>query len=89
MRIELRIDRIVLHGVALDGAGAAALREAVANELTKILGDSGPWRQRRLRELAAEPVRLAAPLRPEVAGRAVARSLHAGISGAAQGRRSR
>lgn len=89
MRIELRIDRIVVHGIALDGAGAATLRDAVTQELTRALADSGPWRHRRLRVLATEPVRLVAPCRPDVAGRAIARSVHGGISGAAQGRRSR
>lgn len=99
MRIALHIERLVLDGLPATGADGASLRAAVEAELARLLATDGMRR-----DLAAggAVARLPAPQisigpgdRPDAVGRAVARSVHAGIGSTdsqateTQGRRDR
>lgn len=82
MRIRLHIERLVLDGLpATDGA---RLRAAVEGELARLLAAGGLGRGLAaggaLARLSVPPIHLERDgRRPDVLGRAVARSVHAGI----------
>lgn len=81
-RIELRIDRLVLDGVGVEPRHAAAVREAVTAELSRLLAaaPARSWQDRRLRRVSAPPVRLGAPGEVSGVARGVARSLYRAIA---------
>ncbi|WP_406208290.1 hypothetical protein OH807_36540 [Kitasatospora sp. NBC_01560] len=74
MRIELRIGRLVLDGVA-PGA-APALREALERELAALLTADPPSRDGDHRVRHAVTPAVAADPDPAAFGRAVARAVH-------------
>jgi hypothetical protein len=83
MRIDVHIERLVLEGLPVTSADGPRVRAAVEAELARLLATG---------ELGREPIaggamaRAPAPQisigqngRPDAIGRAVARSVHAGI----------
>lgn len=83
MRIRLHIERLVLDGLPSAGADRALLRAAVAGELARLLAAGGLDRDLAaggaVARLSAPPIRFGRGERPDAIGRAVARSVHAGI----------
>jgi hypothetical protein len=81
MRITLHIEHLVLDG--LPAADGARLRAAVEGELARLLASGGLRPDLAaggaVARLAAPPIRLDRGGRPDAIGRAVARSVHAGI----------
>ncbi len=88
MKIDLRIERLVVEGVDVTPAQREALGSAFASELSRLLEAGGLKR-----ELAgglmtpaveAGAVRLDTPLNATAAGAEIARAVYAGIGGAAE-----
>ena len=85
-RVELRIQRMVLEGLPLDRRHAAAVREAVEAELTRLVGQGGlgglggvaGGERGRLR---APDVTLAPGGGPTDLGRRIAAAVHGGLAG--------
>lgn len=88
MRIELDIDRLTLNGIQLDRRQLADLREALAAELTRLLGEQ-PHQPAASRVLAAPPVRLGATPDGADLGRRIAGSVHRGLAGGNEQQRNR
>lgn len=91
MRIDVRIDRILLDGIPLTAAQAGRLGPAIEAELGRLLatGDSWPEHGRHLTRIGGPAVRLRATggfglqaAEPGLAGR-IAASLHQSIRAAA------
>jgi hypothetical protein len=85
MRVELHIERLVLDGTGVEPRHAGAVREAVETELSRLFTGTRQrvwpsWQDRRLRRLAAPPVRLPAGHDPAAAGRVIARSVYGGLA---------
>ncbi|WP_410670171.1 hypothetical protein [Amycolatopsis sp. cmx-4-68] len=81
MRIELHIDRLILDGVA-EPHQAAAIREALHTELTRLMAasTSATWRGcRSVRRLSTPDV--PAPASPTALGAGIAQSVHQGVTG--------
>jgi hypothetical protein len=85
MRIDVHIERLVLDGLPVTSADGPRVRAAVEAELARLLAAGGLGR-----ELVAGAAMARAPApqisigqgeRPDAIGRAVARSVHAGIEG--------
>jgi hypothetical protein len=85
MRIELTIERLVLHDVGLDARHLAALGETLAAELAGSLGARRSWQPRRTARLRGAPVRLTRPAEPVAFGRAIARSVDASLTAPPRG----
>jgi hypothetical protein len=85
MRIEVHIERLVLDGVPVTTADGPHVRAAVEGELARLLAGSGVSRELAtggaLPRVAASQVSFGPRERPDAIGRAVARSVHAGIGG--------
>ncbi|MGK9169296.1 hypothetical protein KXR53_23480 [Inquilinus limosus] len=83
MRIELHIERLVLDGLPVTAAEGPRVRAAVEAELARLLAAGGLGRDLAaggaLPRLSAPPIHLGRGERPDAIGRAVARSVHAGI----------
>jgi hypothetical protein len=83
MRIELHIERLVLDGLPATDAEGARLRAAVEGELARLLATGGLARELAaggaVPHLPAPQIGIGPGDRPDALGRAVARSLHAGI----------
>jgi hypothetical protein len=81
MRIDVHIDRLVLTGTGLAPRQAAAVREALTTELTRLMRTAPPtsWQQARRRRLAAPP--LPAGGDPAAVGAHIARSVFHGATG--------
>jgi hypothetical protein len=81
VRITVHIERLVVdRELGLDGHQAAALRDAVAAELTRALGARPEWVPQAARTLSAGPLRLPSPAAPGSAGRAIADALCTGLT---------
>jgi hypothetical protein len=79
VRIELDIDKLTVHGIALDRGQLAELRTALVAELTRLLGEA-PDRPAAAREMAAPPIRVAATPDGADLGRQLANSVHRGLT---------
>jgi hypothetical protein len=86
MRIELHIDRVILDGVG-DPRQVTAIQEALHAELSRLLTTARPRGSRRERRISAPTVTLDPAGSPAALGRAIAGSVHTGLS-APVGRRS-
>lgn len=82
--VVLYIERLVLHG--LPAAQAEQVRGAAAAALTRLLGDT-PLPQAHGAGPLRVDVTVPAGARPEAVGEAIARSLHASLTGAGEGGR--
>jgi hypothetical protein len=82
MTIHVEIDRVVLHGIAVNHADRRALLAAVQRAVTEQLSGAGPLGHI---EARVQPVLHADPIRLPAHGRAAARldALATGIAGAA------
>ncbi|MFE0134831.1 hypothetical protein ACFWY6_25165 [Streptomyces sp. NPDC059037] len=76
MRIELRIGRIVLEGVA--PADAPAVRAALTSRLTDLLTQAPPTTPHHTHRLT--PPTVPAPADPTAFGHALAATVHAGLT---------
>jgi hypothetical protein len=85
MRIEVHIERLVLDGLPVTTADGPRVRAAVESELARLFAGSGVNRELAgggaLPRVEAPQISLAARERTDAIGRAVARSVHAGIGG--------
>jgi len=82
MVINLHIERLVLDGIEISSGGQELLRESVARELSRMLGDGGLAQG--YAEAIAVPRISAGGLRverekPIELGRAIAKSVYGGI----------
>ncbi len=80
MRINLHIDRVVLEGIDVSGGDRELLRESVASELGRMLGDGGLGNGLSRSRVMAGDVQLAAD-KPVEFGRRIARSVCKGVGG--------
>ena len=83
-RVELRIERLVLDGIALDRAGARRFEAALASRLTELLGAAPPGSaggSRHVRGLRAAPVTLDPAAGPAAMGAQVAGAIHGALGG--------
>jgi len=85
MRIKLHIERLVLDGLPASGADGPRLRAAVEAELARLLATGGLSRELAtggaVPQLPAPAISVDRGEQPGALGRAVARSVHAGIGG--------
>jgi hypothetical protein len=85
MKIEVHIERLVLDGLPVTSAEGPRLRAAVEGELARMLAAGGLNRElsagRALARISAPQISVGPRERPDAIGRAVARSVHAGIGG--------
>jgi hypothetical protein len=82
MTITVRIDRIVLDGIAVGPVHVAGLRAAITAELTELLARSVPPRHSARRRAVAGGV-IADVLGPDALGRHIARAVVAAVCGSA------
>lgn len=77
--VSVRIDRIVVDGPTLDGHQARQLREALTQELSRLLGEAGgkAWRGTTQPHLRAPALQPGAAASPATLGRDIARSVFA------------
>jgi hypothetical protein len=85
MKIEVHIERLVLDGLPVTTAEGPSVRAAVESELARMLAAGGLNRElgagRALARISAPQISVGPRERPDAIGRAVARSVHAGIGG--------
>jgi hypothetical protein len=85
MRIAVHIERLVLDGLPVTAAEGPRVRAAVEGELARMLAAGGLNRELAtggaVPRVAAPQISLGPRDRPDAIGRAVARSVHAGIGG--------
>ena len=79
MRIELDIEKVTVHGIALDRGQLARLRTALVAELTRLLGEQ-PDPPAAARVVAASPIRIAATPDGADLGRQLANAVHRGLT---------
>ncbi len=83
MNINLHIDRLVLDGIALDGHHGPQLREAVEQELHRLLLaqglNPGLQTEQAVRHLQTPAIQLAHAPQPQHLGRQIAQAVHTGI----------
>ena len=78
--VNLRIEHLVLDGLALETRNAPRLREAIEAELARLLGEGGrAWGGHRLEPVVRGEPLTARDTRPEGFGSAVAASIHASL----------
>ena len=75
-RIELHIERVVLDGVPLAPGGERSFKEALANEMTRLLGETPTMSFRTMPSARASIV---SDGNPERLGRHVAQGVHQSI----------
>jgi hypothetical protein len=82
VRIVVRIDRLVLEGIALAPHGRARVRAAVESEIARLITARAAARPNggAVPSLAAPAIRFAPADRPELLGRRIAGSVHAAIA---------
>ena len=85
MRIALRIERLVLDGLATSPEMADRIRQATELELGRLLAGNDPRRLAVVTgaqaSLTAPALRLTGAETPEVLGRRIAHALHGGLGG--------
>jgi len=83
MNIRLRIDRLVLEGIPLEGNAIPALRMAMENEFARLLAEGGLaeglQNGGRIPASPAGKVQLEPHSRPGYLGRQIARAVYEGI----------
>jgi hypothetical protein len=87
MRIEVRIDRIVLDGVGLTPSSSHEISHAIQTELAKLIAATprSMWNQSRtVAYVRAQPL---APVPSRQLGRIAGQALHRVVLGARDGRR--
>jgi hypothetical protein len=83
MKINLRIDRLTLHGIRLTPTDRAVMESALKNEIERLLAsgmDSAPWGD--LRDQASvesETISYQPGNKPELLGRRLARAVHGSL----------
>ncbi len=80
MRISLHIERVVLEGVDVSGGDRELVRESIACELGRMLGDGGMANGYSRSRVMAGDVQLAAD-KPVEFGRQIAGSVYKGVGG--------
>jgi hypothetical protein len=81
MTVHVRIDSIVVDGVRLEPRNAAALRQTICAELTRLIAATPPkaWRHsRRAERFRGGTLRVTTPERLAIA---TARAIHAALTG--------
>ena len=85
MSVRVKIERLVLDGFSLTGAGGSRVKAAVQDELTRLLAEHGL--SETLQAEGAMPAVRAGDFSPSPGaspaqlGRQIARSVHGGIGG--------
>lgn len=87
MRIEVHIERLVLDGLPVSTADGPRVRAAVESELARLLAQGSVSRELisggAVPRVDAPRISIGPHELPDAIGRAVARSVHAGIGGTA------
>jgi len=92
MRIDLRIERVVLEGLDVSPRHIRALRDALHAELNRLVtaAPSATWQQsRRNRRIGAPTLRLHPSDTPAAVGDGIARSVYGGLFDRRSARRHR